>query len=96
MPRNRVATIKGYTFLGRPHPSRSPDAVTTAILHQRYCLVPCTIDPGGQFGPLTSSLLWSSKRHPIAILPPSTNRSTRGLPPTRLPATAAATLASAL
>jgi hypothetical protein len=48
---------------------QSPDAVTAAILHQRYCLVPCNIDPGGQYGPLTSSLRWSSKRHPIAILP---------------------------
>jgi hypothetical protein len=74
---------------------RLPDAVTAAILHQRYCLVPCTIYPGGQFGPLTSSLLWSSKRHPTAILPLSANRSTRGLPPVRLPANAAATLASA-
>jgi hypothetical protein len=82
-------------FLGRPHRTRSPDAVTAAILHQRYCLVPCTVDPGGQFGPFTSSLLWSSKRHPAAILPLSTNRSTRGLPPLRIPANAAASLASA-
>jgi hypothetical protein len=44
-------------FLGNHSANRPADAVTAAILHQRYCLAPCTIDPGGQFGPLTSSLL---------------------------------------
>ncbi len=48
-----------------------------------------TVDPGGQFGPLSSSLL------PAAILPLSTNRSTRGLPATRVPPNDAASLASA-
>ena len=81
-------------FLGRHSANRPPDAVTAAILHQRYCLVPCTIDPGGQFGPLTSSLLWSRKRHPSAILPLSHARSIHGLPPARIPANHAASLAS--
>jgi hypothetical protein len=82
-------------FVGSNCANRPPDAVTTAILHQRYCLVPCTIDPFGQFGPLTSSLLWPRKRHPPAILPPSSHiRSIRGLPPARVPANNAASLAS--
>jgi hypothetical protein len=37
----------------------------------------------------------TSKRHPAAILPLSTNRSTRGLPATRVPPNDAASLASA-
>jgi hypothetical protein len=65
-------------------------ALTAAILHQRYCLVPCTIDPGGQLGPLTSSLLWPRKRHPTAILPPSHACSIRGIPPARILANTAA------
>jgi hypothetical protein len=28
----------------RPHRTRLPDAIIAAILHQRYCLVPCTVD----------------------------------------------------
>jgi hypothetical protein len=67
-------------FIGRHSTSRPADDVTAAILHQRYCLVPCTIDPGGQLGPLTSSLLRPRKRHPTAILPPSHARSIRGYP----------------
>jgi hypothetical protein len=81
-------------FLGIHSTNRPPSAVIAAILHQPYCLVPCTIDPGGQFGPLTSSLLWPRKRHPSAILPPSNVRSIRGLPPARVPANNAASLAS--
>jgi hypothetical protein len=76
--------------LGRHSTNRPADAVTAAIVHQRYCLVPFTIDPGGQLGPLTSSLLWPRKRHPAAILPPSHARSIRGLPPARIPANTAA------
>jgi hypothetical protein len=79
-------------FLGSHSANRPADAIIAAILHQRYCLVPCTIDPGGRFGRLTSSLLWPRKRHPSAIRPPS--RSIRGLPPARVPANNAACLAS--
>jgi hypothetical protein len=58
-------------------------------------LVPCTVDSSGRFGSLTSSRLWSSNCHPTTILPPfAHNRSIRGLPPTRLQANAAASLAS--
>jgi hypothetical protein len=43
---------------------------------------------------LASSLLWPRKRHPSAILPPSHARSIRGLPPARVSANNAASLAS--
>jgi hypothetical protein len=64
-----------FEFLGRYSTNRPAYAVFYAVLHQRYCLVP-----------LTSSLLWSHKRHRTAILPPSHARSIRGLfRPTQLP-----------
>jgi hypothetical protein len=44
-------------------------------------------------GPLILRLLWSSRRHPSAVLPPSPVRFGRGLFPKCVPVCAAATLA---
>jgi hypothetical protein len=79
--------VENRKFIGRHSTTRPTDAVAAAaILIQHYCLVPCTIHPGGQLGPLTSSLLWPRKRHPTANFPP--------YPLIHLPANAAASLAS--
>jgi hypothetical protein len=101
LPDNSTSVVQHHElsenkkFLGRPSRTRLPYVVIAAILHQRYCLVPCNIDPDGYFGPLSSSLLWLSKRHLAAILSLSRNRFIRASPPVRLPADAAASLASA-
>ena len=48
----------------------SPGVITQAILQQPYVLIPITFDPGGQFGPLTTSFLWGTPPPDMTLLPP--------------------------
>jgi hypothetical protein len=82
-------------FTGRRRSDIPTGAATDAILRQHYSLIPITLDPCGQLGPLTSHFLWDRGRCPSTALPLRSNsRSTRGL--STPPATQAANLALGL
>jgi hypothetical protein len=80
-------------FVGRSRPNIPAGQVTTAILDNGYCLIPCTFDPpGGQLGPFFNSIFWPHGSQPTATLPLlSTTSSLRSL--SNDPARRAATLA---
>ena len=48
------------------------------ILEKRFALLPFTIDPGGQIGPLAATFLWPNAKRPNTTIY-STNRSTNNL-----------------
>jgi hypothetical protein len=78
-------------FVGRSRTNIPAGQVTTAILDNGYCLMPCTFDPGRQLGPFFNSIFWPPGSQPTATLPLSTTRSPRSL--SNDPARRAATLA---
>jgi hypothetical protein len=84
-------TGENKKFVGPSHTNIPAGQVTTTILDNGYCLMPCTFDPGGQLGPFFNSIFWPPGSQPTATLPLSTTRSPRSL--SNDPVRRAATLA---
>ena len=60
-------------LLQRQYPSsrssRARDAIPRELLRHGYLLLPATVDPGGQLGPLLTHFLWQAGRRPLPGLP---------------------------
>jgi hypothetical protein len=65
-------------FVGRHRLKSTRDTVLQELLSQNYGLLPITMDPGGQLGPLSSKFLWKSSHAPTTVIN-SPERSLRGL-----------------
>jgi hypothetical protein len=46
--------------------------IRATIHRHKQCVIPITFDPGGQFGPLTTALLWHPSKRPNTALHTST------------------------
>jgi hypothetical protein len=63
---------------GRYNSTALREPIHQEILLKRYTLLPFTIAPGGQIGPLAATSLWPHSHQPITTIH-STNRSTTNL-----------------
>jgi hypothetical protein len=63
---------------GRYNSTALREPILQEILLKRYTLLPFTIDPGGQIGPLAATFLWPHLHQPTTTIH-STNRSTTNL-----------------
>ena len=60
--------VENMKFVGR-HQNLPPGAISEFLLQKHYILLPVTFDPGGLFGPLSTSFLWGTIPPDVALLP---------------------------